>query len=670
MVAASGFEYFINRSKGVYYIQRGTNFFLRLVSSIWFSVLYGGNTFSVHGLEFHYTDVIVPLALSSVFDYHLKCLVCDNLTLTVAWCMNLIVFLIRAFTGVCFLLMAAISMDPTLSKNNPDWHAGYAAAFASLFLAAMYFWPLFAEAKRRKVVARLPTARSFTVRRFFTFGRWWLAYTLGIAAGALFLEQKFTCGILLLIVIAWLVPPLEWLLFAPRAEMAVRLKGKGNAALLRAFSNLGVFAAFLAVVYYAQENDVVAINMLLISIGLLLVVPIVSFVTGGWKALSLKPVLLPAATPHLPVETSAGLPIPINEGRAQRGPSPKRQTRRKYYSAKAWYWNWPIPKGGQRYPIDEQNFDFLIKGFEVSWLESKEYYQRLSYHRDPPAFIREIIAEIETYIQSMELRPELLIRNNSMSMRPGIAGFIPHEVGKVWQADRRLRSLYQATRRFVDTQAKLSIMPFRAIAPHVAEYRAMINLVKHLRHSLSRMSGKEVKRLSDPINKPMQKEEKIPVVFISYSWDSPEHENWVIRLATRLRENGVDAILDKWDLGLLGNLLPHFMETSISKSNRVICVMTPNYKKKTENLTGGVGYEYSIITAEIFADSINTSKFIPLIRRGTDIDAIPAALRGRKYVDMRNDAEFDEKFIHELLRDIHNEPKYRKPPIGNRTNFT
>jgi hypothetical protein len=212
-------------------------------------------------------------------------------------------------------------------------------------------------------------------------------------------------------------------------------------------------------------------------------------------------------------------------------------------------------------------------------------------------------------------------------------------------------------------------MSFRAVAPHIAEYRAMINLVKHLKHSLRRTPGQGSKRVSDPIIKPMQTENKIPIVFISYSWDSPEHEDWVINLATKLCENGVDAILDKWDLGLLGKLLPHFMETSISKSHRVICVMTPNYKKKTENLTGGVGYEYSIITAEIFADTINTSKFIPLFRRGTDADAIPTALKGRKYVDMRDDIQFDEKFIHELLRDIHDEPKFKKPTIGKKTKF-
>lgn len=162
---------------------------------------------------------------------------------------------------------------------------------------------------------------------------------------------------------------------------------------------------------------------------------------------------------------------------------------------------------------------------------------------------------------------------------------------------------------------------------------------------------------------------EIPTVFISYSWDNQEHEDWVIKLATKLCDNGVNAILDKWDLGPLGKPLPHFMENSISKSQRVICIMTTNYKKKTENLTGGVGYEYSIITAEIFTDGANTSKFIPLYRSGTDADAIPVVLKGRKYVDMRDDNLFEEKFFQELLRDIFDEPKFKKPPIGKKPKF-
>lgn len=163
-------------------------------------------------------------------------------------------------------------------------------------------------------------------------------------------------------------------------------------------------------------------------------------------------------------------------------------------------------------------------------------------------------------------------------------------------------------------------------------------------------------------------DDEIPTVFISYSWDTPEHEAWVLNLATNLMENGVNVILDKWDLGKFGKLLPNFMEQSISKSQRVICVMTPNFKKKTDKLEGGVGYEYSIITAEIFGKCVNTSKFIPLIRVGTEADAIPTALSGRNYINMRKDEEFDSK-LEELLRDIHNAPKYKKPALGAKPKF-
>ena len=51
--------------------------------------------------------------------------------------------------------------------------------------------------------------------------------------------------------------------------------------------------------------------------------------------------------------------------------------------------------------------------------------------------------------------------------------------------------------------------------------------------------------------------------FISYSWSNAEHEDWVLDLATRLRESGVDAILDKWDLKE-GQEANAFMEKMVS----------------------------------------------------------------------------------------------------------
>ena len=159
-------------------------------------------------------------------------------------------------------------------------------------------------------------------------------------------------------------------------------------------------------------------------------------------------------------------------------------------------------------------------------------------------------------------------------------------------------------------------------------------------------------------------EREHPVVFISYSWDGKEHEDWVLKLATDLRTNyGIDVILDKWELKL-GKLLPHFMAHAVTDSDRVICVMTPNYKKKSDGLKGGVGMEYSIISTEIL-QNINTEKFIPLFRSGEDA---PIFLAGRDYIDMRDDTKYLEK-IEDLARDILEIPKYKKPVLGNIPKF-
>jgi predicted nucleotide-binding protein len=138
-------------------------------------------------------------------------------------------------------------------------------------------------------------------------------------------------------------------------------------------------------------------------------------------------------------------------------------------------------------------------------------------------------------------------------------------------------------------------------------------------------------------------------VFISYSYDDTKHETWVENLAKRLKERVV-VIFDK-DLDY-GKPLTNFMEQSIENAKRVICIMTPNYKKKTDKLQGGVGYEYSIISAKIF-QQVDTSKFIPLIRNGNETDAIPTALQGRKFIDMRDENKFESEF-DKLVKSILN----------------
>lgn len=152
-----------------------------------------------------------------------------------------------------------------------------------------------------------------------------------------------------------------------------------------------------------------------------------------------------------------------------------------------------------------------------------------------------------------------------------------------------------------------------------------------------------------------------PKAFISYSHDSAEHLAWVLKLATDLRTIGVDVTLDRWDL-VLGQDISLFMQRGISEADRVVLVCSSNYVSKAEKGIGGAGYERLIVTSEVVR-SIDTTKFIPILRGGAPDKRLPSFLGPRLYVDFDNDHEYDAKLI-ELAREIHNAPAVSKPALG------
>src|SRR4051794_3888038 len=101
-----------------------------------------------------------------------------------------------------------------------------------------------------------------------------------------------------------------------------------------------------------------------------------------------------------------------------------------------------------------------------------------------------------------------------------------------------------------------------------------------------------------------------PKVFISYSHDSSDHKAWALRVATSLRDFGIDATLDQWDL-VPGQDVSAFMVDGIRTADRVVMICTGTYVAKAEAGKGGVGYERLIVTAEVVA-KIDTIKFIPI----------------------------------------------------------
>ena len=156
-------------------------------------------------------------------------------------------------------------------------------------------------------------------------------------------------------------------------------------------------------------------------------------------------------------------------------------------------------------------------------------------------------------------------------------------------------------------------------------------------------------------------ESNVPKVFISYSWESKEHSDWVKSLADKLLSDGIEAIIDSYDVSP-GDRLPKFMESSIRDSDYVIIICTEEYKRKANNREKGVGYESHIISAELY-NNHNDRKFIPIIRQGDFNTALPTYLDGKLAIDLRGNP-FNEESYKDLIASIFKVKK--KPKVGIR----
>jgi len=162
-----------------------------------------------------------------------------------------------------------------------------------------------------------------------------------------------------------------------------------------------------------------------------------------------------------------------------------------------------------------------------------------------------------------------------------------------------------------------------------------------------------------------------PKIFVSYSWTTPEHEQWVYNLAERLRSSdGVDIKLDKWDLKE-GYDKYAFMESMVTSPeiDKVLIICDKGYKEKANANTGGVGTEKLLITPEIM-ENVEQTKIIPIIaeRDENGKEYMPNFIKSRIYIDLSDANSFEDNY-EKLVRNIYNAPLYRKPSLGKRPVF-
>jgi hypothetical protein len=154
-----------------------------------------------------------------------------------------------------------------------------------------------------------------------------------------------------------------------------------------------------------------------------------------------------------------------------------------------------------------------------------------------------------------------------------------------------------------------------------------------------------------------------PVIFTSYSHDSPEHEEHVLALSNRLRNDGVDANLDQYESAPAEGW-PLWMEHQIRDADFVLVVCSATYLRRVEGKEEpskgqGIVWEINSIYNRLYSAKLVSDKFIPVLLEGASPDDIPLPLKGFTHYRADTAAGYDG-----LYRRLINKPLVNKPPLG------
>jgi hypothetical protein len=161
-----------------------------------------------------------------------------------------------------------------------------------------------------------------------------------------------------------------------------------------------------------------------------------------------------------------------------------------------------------------------------------------------------------------------------------------------------------------------------------------------------------------------------PKLFISYSWTTPAHEKWVVTLAEELVSQGIDVVIDKWNLRP-GHDANAFMEGMVTDESvtKVLLVCDAKYAEKSDARAGGAGTEAQIITPQLYAKRAQ-DKFVAVVREN-NVDGtpcLPTYYRGRIYFDLSDDGKYAQEF-EGLVRWAWDKPAYVKSNLGKKPSF-
>ena len=156
-----------------------------------------------------------------------------------------------------------------------------------------------------------------------------------------------------------------------------------------------------------------------------------------------------------------------------------------------------------------------------------------------------------------------------------------------------------------------------------------------------------------------------PLVFISYSHDSPEHADRVLALSDHLRADGIDCILDQYEDSPPEGW-PRWMDRQIRAADFVLMICTPTYYRRVmgeeEPGTGhGVAWESTLIYQYIYNEGTSNTRFIPVLLEGAYESDIPVPWQGVKQYRPTTTKGYED-----LYRRLTGQPLTPKPALGTR----
>lgn len=154
-----------------------------------------------------------------------------------------------------------------------------------------------------------------------------------------------------------------------------------------------------------------------------------------------------------------------------------------------------------------------------------------------------------------------------------------------------------------------------------------------------------------------------PTVFISYSHDSPEHDDRVLALSNRLRKEGIDCTLDQYEDSPAEGW-PKWMDRQIERADFVLVVCTETYCRRvmgTEEQGKGLGvrWESTLTYQHLYDTGGENTRFIPVLFESADVEHIPTPLRGATHYCLDTEQGYED-----LYRRLTNQPETPRPELG------